>query len=89
MKKVDVIYTFEQDPQLMATFRVDDATFNDKQSFFKTVVRGLKNEHKETLVKLSCCLCEDADIGQTTGSLNPMASYGMTKYPDLWRIFST
>lgn len=53
---VQIIYTFESEPQDTGSAFVTSEQFDNKKEFFKAVTESLTEEEKQTLVKLSCCV---------------------------------
>ena len=54
--KVDIIFTFENEPQQRATAFGTKEQLDNKKEFFKLVTSCLEEDEKMTLVKISCCI---------------------------------
>jgi len=60
--KLEVIYTFENAPQQILQIPISKTIVNNREMFFVNATASLTNEEKQTLVKMSCCICDAADI---------------------------
>ena len=54
--QVNIIFTFDNAPQQMASAIATTEQFDCKQEFFKLITTSLEDGEKETLVKISCAV---------------------------------
>lgn len=53
---VDIIYTFNGQPQQRGKKEITQAVLNSKELFFMLLTCELSEKEKETLCKISCCV---------------------------------
>jgi hypothetical protein len=54
--KVEMIFSFDNDPQQTGSAFITAEILDNKKEFFKWVTSCLENDEKQTLVKLSCSI---------------------------------
>lgn len=56
MDKINIIFTFNDDPQIIETFRVTKSNIKTEKCFIKWMKSKLTEDQQKELIKISCCI---------------------------------